>query len=104
MLGRTGLNFGAGMTGGVAFVLDLDNTFVDKHNHELVDIHRITTESMEAHRHYLRRMIEEFVAETGSRWGRTLLDDFYDFIGKFWLVKPVASDLGTLLDTLRKAA
>ncbi len=104
VLGRTGLNFGAGMTGGVAFVLDLDNTFVDKHNHELVDIHRITTESMEAHRHYLRRMIEEFVAETGSRWGRTLLDDFYDFIGKFWLVKPVASDLGTLLDTLRKAA
>jgi glutamate synthase (NADPH/NADH) large chain len=104
VLGRTGLNFAAGMTGGVAFVLDLNNTFVDRYNHELVEIHRITTESMEAHRHHLRRMIGEFVAETGSAWGQSILDDFYDFVGKFWLIKPVASDLNTLLDTLRAAA
>ncbi len=104
VLGRTGLNFAAGMTGGFAFVLDLDNTFVDSYNHELVDIHRVTTESMEAHRNYLRRMIEEFVAETGSHWGETILDDFYDFVGKFWLVKPIAADLESLLDTLQEAA
>jgi glutamate synthase (NADPH/NADH) large chain len=104
VLGRTGLNFAAGMTGGVAFVLDLNNTFVDRYNHELVEIHRLTTESMEAHRHYLLRLIGEFVAETSSAWGQSILDDFYDFVGKFWLIKPVASDLNTLLDTLRAAA
>ncbi|MFQ5993530.1 MAG: glutamate synthase large subunit [Acidiferrobacterales bacterium] len=104
VLGRTGMNFAAGMTGGFAFVLDLDRSFVDNYNHELVDIHRVTTESMEAHRNCLRRMVEEFVAQTSSRWGQAILEDFYDFVGKFWLVKPVAADLETLLDTLQEAA
>jgi glutamate synthase (NADPH/NADH) large chain len=104
VLGRTGVNFAAGMTGGVAFVLDLDNTFVDRYNHELVDIHRLTTESMEAHRNYLRRILEEFANETGSPWGQTIVEDFDDYVGKFWLIKPVASDLGALIDTLREAA
>ena len=49
VLGPTGINFGAGMTGGFAFILDRDNAFVDRYNHELVDIHRLHTESMEAH-------------------------------------------------------
>ncbi len=104
VLGRTGVNFAAGMTGGVAFVLDIDNSFVDRYNHELVDIHRLTTESMEAHRNYLRRIIEEFATETGSPWGQTIVEDFDDYVGKFWLIKPVASDLGALIDTLREAA
>ena len=41
VLGDTGLNFGAGMTGGFAYVLDRDNQFVDRYNHELIDINRI---------------------------------------------------------------
>ena len=45
---RTGVNFGAGMTGGFAYVLDIDRLFVDRYNHELIDIHRINPESMEA--------------------------------------------------------
>jgi glutamate synthase (NADPH/NADH) large chain len=49
-------------------------------------------------------MIAEFVAETESAWGQTILDDFYDFVGRFWLIKPVAADLDTLLDTLQEAA
>ncbi len=104
VLGPTGLNFGAGMTAGFAFVLDQDNTFVDCYNHELIDIHRVHTEEMEAHRNYLRGMILEFVDETGSRWGQSILDNFDNFIGKFWLVKPKAADLETLLETLRQAA
>ncbi|WP_438894462.1 hypothetical protein, partial [Bacillus cereus group sp. BC325] len=43
VLGETGVNFGAGMTGGFAYVLDEDRTFVDKYNHELVDILRVNT-------------------------------------------------------------
>ncbi|RFA31155.1 glutamate synthase large subunit [Alkalilimnicola ehrlichii] len=104
VLGSTGLNFGAGMTGGLAFVLDLDNTFVDRYNHELIDIHRIQSEHMDAHRNFLRNMIREFVAETGSTWGQEVLDNFRDYVGKFWLVKPKAADIKTVLDTLRQAA
>ncbi|MBA1146717.1 glutamate synthase large subunit [Ectothiorhodospiraceae bacterium WFHF3C12] len=104
VLGGTGLNFGAGMTGGFAFVLDQDNTFVDRYNHELIDIHRIQSESMEAHRHYLQGLIREFVAETGSEWGEEILENFRDFVGRFWLVKPKAADLQDILDTLRQAA
>ncbi|MCC5858421.1 MAG: glutamate synthase large subunit [Ectothiorhodospiraceae bacterium] len=104
VLGSTGVNFGAGMTGGFAFVLDLDNTFVDRYNHELIDIHRMRSEAMSAHRHYLKRMVEEFVEETGSPWGREILEDFRDYLRKFWLVKPKAADLQSILNTLRQAA
>ena len=104
VLGQTGLNFGAGMTGGFAYVLDLDNGFVDRYNHELIDIHRVGTEKTEAHRSHLRKMIEAFVAETGSAWGRHILDNFADMLEKFWLVKPKASEIDTLLDTLLSAA
>jgi len=101
VLGETGYNFGAGMTGGFAYVLDLNNGFVDKYNHELVDIHRIATEQMEAYKNHLRSVIEEFTAETGSAWGQEILDNFYDFSGKFWLVKPKAASLNELLNTVR---
>jgi glutamate synthase (NADPH/NADH) large chain len=104
VLGRTGLNFGAGMTGGFSFVLDVDNNFVDRYNHELVDIHRISTEAMEAHRNYLRETIAEFVNETGSAWGKMILDDFSSYVGRFWLVKPKAAELNTLLEALLNAA
>jgi glutamate synthase (NADPH/NADH) large chain len=103
-LGATGLNFGAGMTGGFAFVLDLDNRFVDRYNHELIDIHRIQQESMNAHRHHLRGLIEQFTQETGSTWGREILENFRDYAGQFWLVKPKAANLQEVLDTLRRAA
>lgn len=104
VLGDTGINFGAGMTGGLAFVLDKDNTFVDRYNHELIDIHRLTMEPMEAYRNYLQSIIEEFVSETGSKQGQEILDNFDDFIGHFWLIKPIASDLESLLDILQQAA
>jgi glutamate synthase (NADPH/NADH) large chain len=41
VLGRTGLNFGAGFTGGLAYVLDIDRDFVDRYNHELVDLEKV---------------------------------------------------------------
>lgn len=101
VLGDTGYNFGAGMTGGFAYVLDRKNTFVDKYNHELVDIHRITSEETEAHRSHLRSVLSEFVAETGSAWGQELLSNFESYVGKFWLVKPKAAGLQQLLDSTR---
>ena len=76
VLGETGVNFGAGMTGGFAFVLDEHNAFVDCYNHELIDIHRVATENMEAQRNYLLGLIEDYVDETHSDWGQAILDDF----------------------------
>ncbi|PVZ68280.1 glutamate synthase large subunit [Pelagibaculum spongiae] len=101
VLGKTGHNFGAGMTGGFAYVLDMDRTFVDLYNHELIDINRINTETTKAYRNHLFSVIEAHVAETGSEWGREIVDYFDDYIGKFWLVKPKAADLGGLLQSLR---
>jgi glutamate synthase (NADPH/NADH) large chain len=97
VLGSTGVNFGAGMTGGFAYVLDEDNRFVDRYNSELVEINRINSEAYEAHRGHLRNVIREFVAETGSAWGAQILEDFADYARKFWLVKPKAASIESLL-------
>ncbi len=101
VLGDTGYNFGAGMTGGFAYVLDQKNTFVDKYNHELVEIHRVSSEQMEPYRNHLRGVIGEHVEETGSEWAQHILDNFDDYVGRFWLVKPKAASLKTLLDSTR---
>jgi glutamate synthase (NADPH/NADH) large chain len=104
VLGRTGVNFGAGMTGGFAYVLDIDRDFVDRYNHELIDIHRITPESMEAHLHHLRTLVAEHVELTGSKWAATIQDDYRTYLQKFWIVKPKAAELGSLIESLRRAA
>lgn len=101
VLGRTGVNFGAGMTGGIAYVLDEDRSFIDRYNSELVELHRVSGEAMEAWRHNLRDSIGEFVRETGSAWGTHLLENFEDYVGKFWLVKPKAADFSKLLSRFR---
>ncbi|MDB4260800.1 glutamate synthase large subunit [Porticoccaceae bacterium] len=97
VLGAAGYNFGAGMTGGFAYVLDLEREFVDRYNMELVDIQRITAEATESHRVFLKNMILEHVRETDSAWGQELISNFSDYASKFWLVKPKAATLSGLL-------
>ncbi|MBT5913012.1 MAG: glutamate synthase large subunit, partial [Rhodospirillaceae bacterium] len=104
VLGSTGHNFGAGMTGGFAYVLDLDKNFVDKYNHQLVEVQRIRREGMEEHRHHLRAVIEEFVAETGSAWGQEILDNYVDYLRKFWLVIPKEANMKSLLDNIEETS
>jgi glutamate synthase (NADPH/NADH) large chain len=104
VLGRTGLNFGAGMTGGFAYVLDVNRDFIDRINNELIEIHRISAESMEMYRTHLRAMIEQHVKETNSEWGQYILDDFLHYQRRFWLVKPKAADIKSLLNTLQQKA
>jgi glutamate synthase (NADPH/NADH) large chain len=101
VLGKTGYNFGSGMTGGFAYVLDQDNTFVDRVNHELVEIQRISGEAMEAYRSHLQRVLDEYVAETDSEWGRNLAENLDDYLRRFWLVKPKAASLKSLLSSTR---
>jgi glutamate synthase (NADPH/NADH) large chain len=104
VLGRTGVNFGAGFTGGFAYVLDLDRDFVDRYNHELIDISRLQVEAMQSHVQHLRTLIDRHVAETGSEWGEELLNDFRSYVGKFWVVKPKAASIDSLIENLRRAA
>jgi glutamate synthase (NADPH/NADH) large chain len=104
VLGRTGVNFGAGFTGGFAYVLDLDRNFVDRYNHELIDISRIHAESMQSHLQHLENLLEQHVAETGSAWAEEIVNDLRSYIGKFWVVKPKAASIDSLIENLRRAA
>lgn len=104
VLGETGVNFGAGMTGGVAFVLDLNRRFIDRYNHELIDTFRLMPEAMESYSQYLQSMIEAHVEATNSARGKEILQDFADYLPFFWMIKPKASDLETLIDSLSAAA
>ena len=104
VLGEAGLNFGAGMTGGFAFVFDEHHTFAERYNRDLVEIARVNTEAMEAYRNTLRDLIQEFTDETGSARGRDLLAHFADACGLFWLIKPKALSLESLIEDLRRAA
>ncbi len=104
VLGETGLNFGAGMTGGFAYVLDADNTFAERYNPELVELVRIDSNELSDHALFLKGMIEDHVRETGSSWGNQLLDSFEQRLTQFWLVKPKAAALAGLLERATKAA
>ncbi len=104
VLGPTGVNFGAGMTGGFSMILDLDNRFVDRCNLELVDIQRMDTKFMDAHQGYLRELLDEYVAETRSEWGTRIIEDFFRYLYRFWLIKPRAAELNSLIAKLRQAA
>lgn len=97
VLGRVGYNFGAGMTGGFAYVYDEDRTFVDRYNSELVEIAHITSESTESHRWLLRKLLSEHIEATGSDWAREIDNNFADHARKFWLVKPKAASLSGLI-------
>jgi glutamate synthase (NADPH/NADH) large chain len=104
VLGRTGVNFGAGFTGGFAYVLDLERNFVDRYNHELVDISRIHPEAMQSHVQYLEGLLERHVAHTASGWAEDIANDLRTYLPKFWVVKPKAASIDSLIDNLRRAA
>ena len=88
ILGRTGINFGAGMTGGIGFVYDEDRIFVENVNRELVEAIRIDTDEGDEARHYLKRLLKDYIVETGSIKAKELLDNFRVEVRNFWLVKP----------------
>jgi glutamate synthase (NADPH/NADH) large chain len=104
VLGRTGVNFGAGFTGGFAYVLDLERNFVDRYNHELIDISRLHPEAMQSHVQHLEALLDRHVSETGSVWAQEIAADLRAFLPKFWVVKPKAASIDSLIENLRRAA
>ena len=88
ILGRTGINFGAGMTGGISFVYDEDHVFVENVNRELVEADRIDTDEGDEAKHYLKKLLKDYVVETGSQKAKELLENFRVEVRNFWLIKP----------------
>ncbi|WP_160134193.1 glutamate synthase large subunit [Halococcus salsus] len=87
VLGSTGKNFAAGMSGGVAYVLDPDDEFDAKVNHGMVSTSRDLDRKDEA---MLRRLVENHVAYTDSERGAAVLDDWEDVKTQFVKVMPDA--------------
>ncbi len=85
VLGRTGRNFAAGMSGGIAYVLDPDGSFALNCNIDMVDLERL-----EAPRdlNTVREMIERHVALTGSAIGERVLNNWSEAVGQFVVVMP----------------
>jgi glutamate synthase (NADPH/NADH) large chain len=86
ILGPVGQNFGAGMSGGMAFVLDLHDRFKAVVNPESVLVNRIQSPHWEG---VLKGLIEEHARETESRFAADLLRDWDLVRGAFWQVCPV---------------
>jgi glutamate synthase (NADPH/NADH) large chain len=88
ILGKTGINFGAGMTGGKAFVYDEEGTFYEKVNPELVEAIRIDTDEWDYEMFDLKRLLKDYVEKTGSQKAQEILENARTAIRKFWMVVP----------------
>ncbi|EIF51983.1 glutamate synthase large subunit [Sulfurovum sp. AR] len=88
ILGETGVNFGAGMTGGKAFVYDMEGKFYEKVNPELVEPLRIDTDEWDTEMFELKALLKDYVAKTGSKRAAYILNNFRSEIRKFWMVAP----------------
>ncbi len=85
VLGEVGRNVGAGMTGGLGYFLDENNTFPSKVNPEIVNIQRVVSQQGAIQ---LQEMIQNHVNKTGSPKGKAILQDWDNYLGKFWQVVP----------------
>ncbi len=88
ILGKTGSNFGAGMTGGLAFIYDESNEFFEKVNRELVEAVRIDTDERDQEMYMMKRLLKKYYEETDSAVAKRILDNFRIEISKFWMVAP----------------
>ena len=104
VLGSTGKNFGAGMTGGEAFILDLENKFLGRYNDQLVGAARIESPEDESK---LKALITKHHEKTGSPLAARILADWKGHLGQFWKVtphvpaaKPIEKDKGDEAKTI----
>jgi glutamate synthase (ferredoxin) len=85
VLGRVGRNVGAGMTGGLAYFLDEDGTLPAKVNQEIVKLQRVRSRFGEQQ---LQELIKAHAERTGSPKAKTILDNWDEFVPKFWQLVP----------------
>ncbi|GGG21790.1 glutamate synthase large subunit [Paenibacillus abyssi] len=97
ILGGTGRNFAAGMSGGIAYVYDVNGDFYSNCNLEMVALERLEEEADIA---ALRTMIERHVEYTGSEPGKQVLSDWEGSLAKF--VKVIPKDYKRMLQQIKK--
>ena len=85
VLGQVGKNFAAGMSGGIAYVLDMDSRLYMKVNKDMVNIERVTDKYDIQE---LKSMIQEHVSYTNSEIGKKILDNFDEYLPKFKKIIP----------------
>jgi len=85
ILGMTGKNFAAGMSGGIAYVLDREHTLYLRMNKDMASLYEVTEKYDIAE---LRSIIEDYVKETDSEFGKEILNDFENFIPDFKKIVP----------------
>jgi glutamate synthase (NADPH/NADH) large chain len=85
ILGDTGGNFGAGMTGGMAFILDPEGKFESRANPDSIIWQRLDSAYWEAQ---LKALIAEHAEATDSQWSNSILDDWDRRRSEFWQVCP----------------
>ncbi|MDT0596002.1 glutamate synthase large subunit [Glaciecola petra] len=102
ILGSVGVNFGAGMTGGFAYLYDEFDDMKHRINHELVEVLNIEDKVILSE--HLRGLINSHYENTGSRHSLNLLTNFADEIKRFLLVKPKTSDVKSLLGHISRSS
>ena len=85
ILGEVGENFGAGMSGGMAFVLDSEGNFSARANDETITWNRLSSLHWDTK---CRALIAEHALATDSKWSNAILDDWDRWRGHFWQVVP----------------
>ena len=85
ILGKTGKNFAAGMSGGIAYVFDDAHDLYMKINKEMVHMSEVTSKRDVAE---LKTLISAHVERTGSPFGRQILSDFEEYLPKFKKIIP----------------
>jgi glutamate synthase (ferredoxin) len=98
ILGETGRNFAAGMSGGIAYVWDTTGTFRQKVNTEMVELEPLDAGDLD----YVKARIEKHVEYTDSSRGRAILDGWKTEQSRFVKVMPI--DYKRALAELRKLA
>ena len=93
VLGKTGRNFAAGMSGGIAYVYDDDGQFAKKCNHEMVELEKADAD---ADKETIRTMLENHHKFTGSPLAKAVLDDFEKELR--WFVKVMPTDYRRVLE------
>ncbi|MFV0341619.1 MAG: glutamate synthase large subunit [Anaerocolumna sp.] len=85
VLGSTGKNFAAGMSGGIAYVLDEGSNLYRKLNKEMVSMEAVSEKYDVLE---LKRMIEDHVSQTGSAKAKEIIENFKDYLPKFKKIIP----------------
>ncbi|HEX3033180.1 MAG TPA: glutamate synthase-related protein, partial [Bacillota bacterium] len=98
VLGSTGRNFGAGMSGGIAYVLDRDGTFPIRCNKQLVLLEKLEDHEEIAE---VRAMVEKHTQYTGSGRGQDVLNNWDSLVSKF--VKVIPKDYKKMVEAIDKA-